>query len=97
LRESSGVPLTISSGWRRNDESSGLEQDSILNKFIDERFLEHRRRSSSGAGITAACLAIALFEHRFFASHIWDWSLLSIGLTLVVIKLAMMTWYRIKD
>lgn len=74
-----------------------LSRIPILNKFIDERFLEHRRRSSSVAGIVAACLAIALFECRFFANHVWDWGLLSIGLTFVVIKLAMMTWYRIKD
>jgi hypothetical protein len=74
-----------------------LSRIPILSKFIDERFLEHRRRSSSVAGITAVCLAIALFEYRFFANHVWDWGLLSIGLTFVVIKLAMMIWYRIKD
>jgi hypothetical protein len=73
-----------------------LNRIPVLNKFVDERFLEHRRRSSSAAGIIAACLAIALFEYRLLANHSWDWGLLSVGLTFVVTKLGMMTWYRIK-
>ena len=74
-----------------------LSRVPILGPFVDERFLEHRRRSSSFAGIVAACLAIVLFEYRFIWDHIWSWDLLSIALTFVAIKLSMMLWYRFKD
>ena len=36
-----------------------LSKVHILGKFVDERFLEHRRRSSSVAGIFTACLAMS--------------------------------------
>jgi hypothetical protein len=71
-----------------------LSRVPILGKFVDERFLEHRRRSSSAAGIITACLAIVLFEYRFFVNHIWSWDLLAIALVFLVIKMSMFTWYR---
>jgi hypothetical protein len=71
-----------------------LSRVPILGKFVDERFLEHRRRSSSTAGIITACLAIVLFEYRFFVNHIWSWDLLVIALVFLVIKMSMFTWYR---
>ena len=74
-----------------------LSRIPILGQFVDERFLEHRRRSSSLAGIVAACLAIALFEYRLFANRVWSWDLLSIALTFVAVKLAVMAWHRIRD
>ncbi|HEY6489109.1 MAG: hypothetical protein WCC26_19955 [Terracidiphilus sp.] len=74
-----------------------LSKIPILGPFVDERFLEHRRRSSSFAGIAAACLALALFEYRYFWGHVWSWDLLSIALVFVVIKLSMMLWFRAND
>ncbi len=71
-----------------------LSRIPILRAFVDERFLDHRRRSSSIAGIASACLAVALFEYRFFLDHIWSWDLLSIALVFVVIKMSLFTWYR---
>jgi len=71
-----------------------LSKVPILGKFVDERFLEHRRRSSSTAGIITACLAIVLFEYRFFVNHIWSWDLLAIALVFILIKMSMFTWYR---
>jgi hypothetical protein len=49
------------------------------------------------AGIVAACLAVVLFEYRYFWSHVWSWDLLSIALTFVAIKLSMMIWFRVRD
>ncbi len=69
----------------------------ILGRFVDERFLEHRRRSSSIAGIVAACLAVVLFEYRFFWNHIWSWGLLAVALTFVAIKMSLFTWFRFRD
>ena len=74
-----------------------LSKVPILGKFVDERFLEHRRRSTSLAGIVGCLVAICLFESRFFASHIWSWDLLAVAVTMVVVKLSLMIWYRFKD
>jgi hypothetical protein len=62
---------------------------------VDERFLEHRRRSTSLAGIIACLVAVGHFEYRFFFNHIWSWDLLSVALTMVVVKLSLMIWYRL--
>ena len=70
---------------------------TILKKVFDERFFEHRRRSTSIAGVTGAVVALCLFEYRFVVSHVLNWDLLAVGLTFVVIKLGMMTWYYMTD
>ena len=67
---------------------------SFLRRFVDERFLMHRLRSTSNAGIASAALAIVLFEYRYLRQHVFDWALLSIGLIFVAIKLTLMLWYR---
>jgi hypothetical protein len=69
----------------------------ILRAFIDERFLEHRRRASSIAGIISALVAIGIFEYRVFFNNIWSWDLLSVALIFVVIKMSMFFWYRFHD
>ncbi len=69
----------------------------FLGKVVDERFWEHRRRSTSIAGIITAVLALCLFEYRFLVNHRWNWDLLAVGLTFVVVKLALMTWYYVND
>jgi protein-S-isoprenylcysteine O-methyltransferase Ste14 len=74
-----------------------LSRVPLLGKFVDERFLEHRRRSSSVAGIASACLAVALFEFRLFHDHMWSWDLLAVALGFVVLKMALFTWYGFND
>jgi membrane protein YdbS with pleckstrin-like domain len=74
-----------------------LSRIPILNKFVDERFLNHRRRSSSIAGILSAILAVVLFEYRFFVNHVWSWDLLALVLTFVIVKLSLFTWFRFND
>jgi hypothetical protein len=69
----------------------------ILGRTVDERFLEHRRRSTSVAGIVGAILSVVLFEYRYFVNHVWSWDLLAVALTFVLIKMGMMTWYWLKD
>ncbi len=71
-----------------------LSRIPILGKFVDERFLDHRRRSTSIAGIAATVLALVLFEYRFFVDHVWSWDLLSIALVFVVLKMSLFTWFR---
>lgn len=74
-----------------------LSRVPLLGKFVDERFLEHRRRSSSIAGIAAACLAVALFEFHLLRDRVWSWDLLAVALGFVVLKMALFTWYRLND
>jgi hypothetical protein len=72
-----------------------LSRIPILGKFVDERFLEHRRRSSSIADIATTLLALGLFEYRFFHDHLWSWDLFAIVLAFIVLKMSLFTWYRI--
>jgi hypothetical protein len=70
---------------------------SILNRLVDERFLSHRRRSTSLAGILGGELAVVLFAYRYFVDHIWSWDLFAVVLTIVVVKLSLITWYLVTD
>jgi hypothetical protein len=71
-----------------------LSRVPVLGQFVDERFLEHRRRASSTAGIVTACLTIGLFEYRFLVEHIWSWDLMALALIFLTIKMSMFAWYR---
>ena len=70
---------------------------SILSRLVDERFLSHRRRSTSVAGMSAGALAVVLFAYRYYVDHIWSWDLLAIGVTFVALKLAHMLWSLFTD
>jgi hypothetical protein len=70
---------------------------SFLARFVDERFLNHRLRSTSIAGITGGLLAIGLFAYRYYIDHLWSWDLLAVALTFVGVKLIAMVWYRLTD
>jgi hypothetical protein len=74
-----------------------LAKVPILGKFVDERFLEHRRRSTSMAGIVGALVAVGIFEYQIFADHVIRWDLFAVVIAMVVVKLALMIWYRIND
>jgi hypothetical protein len=69
----------------------------ILRRIVDERFLEHRRRSTSLGGIISALLAIGIFEYRYYAHGVWSWDLLAVVVTFVGVKLGAMIWYVLKD
>jgi hypothetical protein len=69
----------------------------ILGRRIDERFLNHRLRSTSLAGIVGGLTAIGLFLYRYNANHVWSWDLFAVAITIVVVKLAAMTWYLLTD
>jgi len=69
----------------------------ILRKLADERFLEHRRRSSSIAGFATLLVAGALWEYRFFADHVISWDLLAVIVTFAVVKMSLFFWYRFND
>jgi hypothetical protein len=64
----------------------------VAGSFLDERFFANRLRSTSTAGILSTALALCLFLYRFYANHVFSWDLLSIGLTFVGVKYALMFW-----
>ncbi|HMH16328.1 MAG TPA: hypothetical protein VK578_24735 [Edaphobacter sp.] len=70
---------------------------AVLGKVIDERFLNHRLKSTSYAGIIGGLLAISLFAYRFYVTGIWSWDLFAVAFTFVMVKVSMMTWYRFTD
>lgn len=69
----------------------------ILGRFIDERFLQHRLRSTSVAGIAGALLALGLWAYHFCAHRIWNWELFAIAATVAIVKVILMIWYRVTD
>ncbi len=64
---------------------------------IDERFLAHRLRSSSVAGIAGGLVAMGLFMYHVVADHVWRLELLAVGVTMAVVKVALMAWYHFTD
>jgi hypothetical protein len=64
---------------------------------IDERFLTHRLRSTSTAGIVGGVVAMGLFAYRYYIDHIWSSDLLAVGVTIAAVKVALMIWYRLTD
>ena len=70
---------------------------SILEKFVDERFLAHRRQSTAVAGQAAIVLAMVLFLWRHYAERIWSWDLLAVGVAFAVVKLGLMAWRLTHD
>ena len=68
-----------------------------LPTFVDERFLKHRLRSTSNAGIASAALALLLFMYRYYHDHLFRADLLAVGLTFVVLKYVLLFWYRRTD
>ena len=65
--------------------------------LIDERFHEHRRRSTSTAGIVAGSVSLLLFACHYYVDHQIRWELLAIGLIMVIVKYSLLFWYRYHD
>jgi hypothetical protein len=71
-----------------------LARVPFLGQFVDERFLDHRRRASSFAGIVAAIVALVLLEYRYFRYGIWDWDLYAVVIVFLLLKYTLFFWYR---
>ena len=74
-----------------------LSRVPILGKFVDERFLEHRRRSTSAMGIAGVLVAGGIFEWRILAQHVLSWDLFAVIASMALVKMSMMVWYKIRD
>ena len=69
----------------------------FLPKAIDERFLDHRRRATSLAGVVGAWVAVGLLAWRYFVDHRMEWDLLAVVMAVGAVKLAALIWYSLKD
>jgi len=74
-----------------------LTKAPILGRAVDERFLNHRLRASSYAGIVGGLVAVLLFAWRFYVNHIWSWDLFVVAATILVVKLSVMAWSLLTD
>lgn len=68
-----------------------------LPAFVDERFLTHRLRSTSHAGIASAVLALVMFMYRYYHDHVFRTDLLAVGVLFLVVKYSLLLWYRRTD
>jgi hypothetical protein len=63
----------------------------------DERFLTHRLKSTSLAGVSGGLVGVGLFAYRYYVEDIWSWDLFAVAVTMAVIKLAAMAWFHFTD
>jgi len=67
----------------------------IFGNTVDERFLEHRLRSTSLSSLAGGVLAGSLLLYRYYSRHVWSWELFAIIATMAAVKVGAMTWYRL--
>jgi len=70
---------------------------SILGIRIDERFLEHRRRSTSIASLAGALVAYGLLMYRLLAQHRLRWDLFAVIPATALVQVGMRLRYRDSD
>jgi hypothetical protein len=63
----------------------------------DERFLVHRLKSTSLAGVVGGVTSVAIFTWHYYIDHFWSWDLFAVAAAIVGVKLAAMAWYRLRD
>lgn len=63
-------------------------------RFLDERFFEHRLRSTSIAAIAGGVGAGGLFLYRQFVDHVLNWDLFAVLMLIAGVKAGMMLWYH---
>ena len=69
----------------------------LVGRTVDERFLNHRRRATSYAGIAGGVVAILLFAWRFYVNHIWSWDLFVVVAVILGVKLSVMALSLLTD
>ena len=67
---------------------------SWLPEFVDERFLDHRRRAASAAGMACAVLAVCLTFFRWYQDRVVNRDLIAVAATFIVVKYGLFFWYR---
>jgi len=65
--------------------------------LVDERFLTHRLRATSLAGIAGGVAAVLQFAWGWYVHHVWRWDMLAVALTIIAVKYAALIYYRLTD
>jgi hypothetical protein len=65
--------------------------------LIDERYLMHRLKSTSLAGVAGALLMGGWFLYQHYAKDVTRWDLLVILMAMAAIKLGALLYYRFRD
>ena len=68
-----------------------------LKDNVDERFLMHRLRATSFAGMAGGLTASFLFVYYYFTEHAARWDLLAVALVIAAVKLGALAYYRLTD
>jgi hypothetical protein len=63
----------------------------------DERFLTHRLKSTSIAGVCGGLVAIGLWAYHYYIDDVWSWDLFAVATTMAAVKISFMIWYRLTD
>jgi hypothetical protein len=63
----------------------------------DERFLTHRLKSTSIAGVTGGVVAVGLWAYHYYVNGVWRSDLFAVAATIAAVKIAAMLWYRLTD
>jgi hypothetical protein len=63
----------------------------------DERFLMHRLKSTSLAGVLGGLVAVGLFAYHYYGHGQWRWDLFAVAATMAGVKLGAMLWFRLRD
>ena len=69
----------------------------FFGRIIDERFLEHRRRSTSMGAVAGALVAGGIYFYRLLGQHVISWDLFAVIAAMAVVKMSFMIWYRTRD
>jgi len=69
----------------------------VLTKRADERFLTHRLKSTSLAGIAAALVCAGLWGWNYYGKGEFRRDLFAVLVTAAVVKVAAMLYYRFTD
>jgi len=68
-----------------------------LKGSVDERFLTHRLRATSLAGVAGGLTASFLFVYYYFSEHAARWDLLAVALVIAAVKMGALAYYRMTD
>ncbi len=63
----------------------------------DERFLQHRLKATSLAGVVMAELTLLLFLYRMYFQKRCSWDLAVLAGVFLVVKFSAFAWYRLRD
>jgi hypothetical protein len=73
--------------------------DKLLDRFFgfDERFIQHRYKSTRAAVIVASLMMALWTWVDFFLHDVVRWDLLMIMLAMAVVKVSVMLYYRLTN